>query len=282
MQGADTSMESINGGRDRKRILAVTRKSGFSPSAMDRTVSVAARLGHDLVAVYVRPFSEGESGDKDHRRFVEAARRNALSFQACCEGRTHFDHVITEGRIADAIRSVIRERRRVEFVVVGPELAGDGLREEISSPVFTLEPQGGTAPQDSGPRLELEKVSLAPVGGNGLSKEKNHRGGSMETTNKKRNKLGRTVLFGTLTAGFYAGFFALADPVMSLTKQGGIYALIPVATVFLCSYVHGTFASELWSALGLEASKTIILQPTESKARQVRRKDTRPRATLSV
>jgi hypothetical protein len=55
-----------------------------------------------------------------------------------------------------------------------------------------------------------------------------------------------------------------------------------VATVFLFSYIHGNFTSYFWSALGIEASKRTGVQPTAKAVKPTKRKDTRPRARLSV
>jgi len=46
---------------------------------------------------------------------------------------------------------------------------------------------------------------------------------------------------------------------------------MPIATVFLVSYVHGGFASNLWTALGITAkSPAKTVQATQTKRPEVR------------
>lgn len=63
----------------------------------------------------------------------------------------------------------------------------------------------------------------------------------------------RTMVFGVLTAAFYAAFFSYADTIAAHFAQGSYWAAGPIATVFCVSYLHGEFASNLWSVLGISA-----------------------------
>ena len=106
----------------------------------------------------------------------------------------------------------------------------------------------------------------------------------MSTTSRKRHAKS-CLVFGGLTAGIYAAIFANQDIVMTYFTKGGLYALLPVATVFAVSYAHGNFTSSFWSALGIEGSKTTSKQAEVRKDAAERpeiRKDVRPRAELSV
>jgi hypothetical protein len=75
----------------------------------------------------------------------------------------------------------------------------------------------------------------------------------------------------------FAGL-AFSSQIADICGRGGLYAVVPVATVFLFSYVHGSFAGNFWSALGIEASKKqrVTVQPSQP------RQDRRPRATLQA
>jgi hypothetical protein len=55
---------------------------------------------------------------------------------------------------------------------------------------------------------------------------------------------------------------------MSNFTRGGWYAAMPIATVFVFSFVHGAFASHLWSLLGIEAMKKDALNQTVTQAIQ--------------
>jgi hypothetical protein len=95
----------------------------------------------------------------------------------------------------------------------------------------------------------------------------------------KKKIILQTAFFGALSAVLYAAVFSHASAVTELFARGGYYAALPVATVFVFSFAHGTFASNLWSALGIEAiTKTAAKRPTVSAPRPAQR----PRARLSL
>jgi hypothetical protein len=62
--------------------------------------------------------------------------------------------------------------------------------------------------------------------------------------------------------------------------KGGIYAALPIVTVFAVSFVHGAFASNLWSLLGVEATKKT--QPRVAPKRPAPRKRPRPQLHLDA
>lgn len=64
----------------------------------------------------------------------------------------------------------------------------------------------------------------------------------------------KAILFGAISIALYAAVFTFSQPLLKLCAHGGMYTVIPVATVFLFSYVHGTFTGNVWTALGIEAS----------------------------
>ena len=74
-----------------------------------------------------------------------------------------------------------------------------------------------------------------------------------EKTTNKRTKAGKTIIFGLLSAGLYAGVFINADVIMSYFTKGGWFATLPIGTAFVFSYIHGVFAGNFWSLLGIES-----------------------------
>jgi hypothetical protein len=70
---------------------------------------------------------------------------------------------------------------------------------------------------------------------------------------KRMKALKATVIFGLATAALYAAIFLNSGMVMKYFTKGGMYALLPVGTAFLFSFVHGAFTGNFWSALGIEA-----------------------------
>jgi hypothetical protein len=87
---------------------------------------------------------------------------------------------------------------------------------------------------------------------------------------------GKALLFGAASIALYAAVFTFSDTVLHYCARGGFYNVLPVSAVFLFSYVHGTFASNAWTALGIEASskgakKTAAKEKTTKPQKQVRR-----------
>ncbi len=64
-----------------------------------------------------------------------------------------------------------------------------------------------------------------------------------------------TVIFGAISISFYVLLFTNEKLVTDTFTKGGIYTLYPIGTVFLFSFIHGAFASNLLSLLGIEAKK---------------------------
>jgi len=91
----------------------------------------------------------------------------------------------------------------------------------------------------------------------------------------KKHKLRKTILFGLLSIGVYSIFFLNSLELAKLFAKGQWYAIYPIATVFLFSFIHGTFASNVWSCLGIEP-KTL----RKSKSKRVVRPRPRPRLGL--
>lgn len=63
------------------------------------------------------------------------------------------------------------------------------------------------------------------------------------------------VLFGAMSASAYLFLFSNEALVTKTFTLGGWHAAFPVLTAFFFSFVHGAFASNLLSVLGLEAKK---------------------------
>jgi hypothetical protein len=77
----------------------------------------------------------------------------------------------------------------------------------------------------------------------------------MATTTKSK-ALVSALFMGALSIGLYALLFIKEDLINSTFGKGGAYALLPIATAFLFSFVHGSFTGNFWSALGVEAAKS--------------------------
>lgn len=99
---------------------------------------------------------------------------------------------------------------------------------------------------------------------------------------KTGRPVGKMALFGALSAGLYGVVFANSEWVMEQFTRGAWYAALPVATVFLFSFVHGAFANYLWSVMGVGVSRKPA-QPRPIRAkRSVRRRRAQPQLRLNA
>lgn len=102
----------------------------------------------------------------------------------------------------------------------------------------------------------------------------------MSERTRKRNVV-RSLVFGAGAVALYAAVFTHSDFITTMSAKGGLYAVVPVITVFLFSYVHGTFTSAFWSALGIEASKGSAARKQPTVAAE-KRKDGRATAQINA
>ena len=100
-----------------------------------------------------------------------------------------------------------------------------------------------------------------------------------ETTNRGK-LISRTIGLGLASAALYAAVFTNSGMVMEYFTKGGIFTALPIFTVFAFSFVYGPFTSNLWSLLGIEATKKV--QPRVAPARPAQRKRPRPRLHLDT
>ncbi len=97
----------------------------------------------------------------------------------------------------------------------------------------------------------------------------------------RRRARNRAFLFGGMSLALYAALFLFSKPLMAAFTKGHFYALLPVATAFLFSYVHGTFTGSFWTAMGIDASSKAVRKTAQPTVAAPRR-DRRPRATAQL
>ncbi len=76
----------------------------------------------------------------------------------------------------------------------------------------------------------------------------------MAERRKKRPYAG-TGVFGIISLSSYTALFSNQEIVTGMTTEGGAYAVIPLLAAFYFSFIHGAFASNVLSLLGIEAKK---------------------------
>jgi F0F1-type ATP synthase assembly protein I len=76
---------------------------------------------------------------------------------------------------------------------------------------------------------------------------------AQSTTRKK--PVGKLIVMGIISIALYSTLLLKQDLVNSTFVKGGLYALLPIVTAFLFSFIHGSFTGHFWTVLGIEAAK---------------------------
>lgn len=239
----------------KRKILVVGKGHTFSAGVMDYAINLAARLDYDLIALNVNPALKA-SGKffspyflRLRQKFTQQARAAWASIAEDLEfSGIHGQQVVKFGEVARAVEDLSAEIKRIDFVITDAGIKDEEITGEIPLPVFSITGYQG------------EKI-MAP-----------------EPVSRK--PWGKTIGFGAVTAALYAAVFLNGSSVMKYFTRGGWYAALPIATVFVISFVHGAFAHHLWSALGIEAVKRV--QPRPEAKRPVPRKRPRPELRLNT
>ncbi len=74
----------------------------------------------------------------------------------------------------------------------------------------------------------------------------------MEQKKSKGPLVIKTLVFGALSGALYYLLFSNVDWVTTTYTMGGWHTVYPVGTALVFSFVHGTFASNFLSLLGIE------------------------------
>lgn len=72
---------------------------------------------------------------------------------------------------------------------------------------------------------------------------------------KKKKPYAKMIIMGIISIAMYAALLMKQDLVTSYFARGGMYALLPIATAFAFSIIHGSFTGNFWTVLGVEAAR---------------------------
>ncbi len=240
----------------KRKILVVGKDSTFTPGVMDYAVSLAQRLGYDLIGMNLNPDLEqmGKffSPYNQHlrARFTQRARAAWELVQPSLRQQgINCEHVVRFTEVAEAVKDLNHQVKRIDFVITDVGIKSEEITGEIPLPVFSI--SGYEGEQVMAQEHEVSRSKL----------------------------VGKTVALGLGTVAIYAAVFWNTGTVMQYFTKGGLYAALPIATVFLVSFVHGAFAHNLWSCLGIEAAKKV--QPRVAP-RPVSRKRPRPQLRINA
>jgi hypothetical protein len=250
---------SNHGQEVKRKILVVGKDYAFSNGVVDYAANLSQRLGYDIIAMSVNP-ALGTSGKffspyTQHLRgkFTQRAQEAwaPVASELASQG-IKSEHVVKFEGLSGAIKDLNHEIKRIDFVITDSGIKDQEITGEIPLPVFSISGYQG------------EKVMA----------QEHH-----ETAH--RGKLIRsTIGLGLASAALYAAVFTNTGTIMTYFTKGGIYAALPIVTVFAFSFVYGPFTSNLWSLLGIEATKKV--QPRVAPKRPAPRKRPRPQLHLDA
>ena len=243
--------------RTNRKILVVSQEAGFSDSVLTYALNLAERLGYDLVAVNVGPGGNGKNWLAAPYRKLRQARFRLQARWAVRRARQRlaakglrFEHQVRFGTLGSVIEELNRAQKRIEFVLNASTASEAEMLGGVTLPVFTIK------------AIQGERIMA-----------------QQEARNWKL--VGRTVGWGLATAALYAAVFLNSDSIMTYFTRGGLYAVLPIATVFVFSYIHGTFSHLVWEVLGIRAPQQTV-QPRPAAERPARRQRPQPRLRLNV
>lgn len=256
-RGASGGHQAVPPAKENRKILVVSREPDFSEAVVDYAVNLAERLGYDLIAMNVG-LDEAPAGmmASPYRRYLQGKfRRQAKAAVARIEAAASrqglgCEHLVRFGDLSGAVEALNHEKRRIEFVLNASEASEAEMAGGVTLPVFTI--QG-----DHGERFM----------GNKLNRGGWHLGA-------------KTLGLGVATAALYAAVFTNTGSIMGYFTRGGWYAALPLATVFVFSFVHGAFSHHVWEMLGIQAPRKTA-QPRPAAAKRPARRP-RPRLRLNV
>ncbi len=65
----------------------------------------------------------------------------------------------------------------------------------------------------------------------------------------------KALFFGLISIGLYGALLTQQDLINTTFGKGGMFAVLPIVTAFVFSFVHGTFTGDFWTVMGVEAAK---------------------------
>jgi len=244
---------------ERQKILVIGKPECLNEALSGYAIHLAQRLKYDLFVVSVMPQGAGSSSafSVSEAAHHHQALKILHDFKQKAAGKdVHCDHAVQSGEIAAVADAVLHTVRRIEFVVTDSEYTKMQISQDVTIPVFSL----------STKQLHPEGKPM-----------------TREIKQQRNTEVKKTIGYGLITAALYGSVFWNADAVMSYFTKGGFYAALPVATVFLFSFAHGAFASNLWSLMGIKPMKKDALQPSVGKTvSQIKKVQKRPRAYAYV
>lgn len=249
----------------RPHLVLVVVRGGEAASALTAyALGVAERLGLGILAAYVDTLPRFGDRLTRRERFAAGVACDAAAFGEQAQHRNiGFEYVTAAGKASEAVLALVHGGRRIDFVVLDPAIQLEDVARRSPVPVFGLDVADGDR-RDGRGRTMLQHRNPGRL--------------TMSERTRRRNGV-RSIVFGIASVALYAAVFTHSDLITNLSAKGGLYAVVPVITVFLFSYIHGSFTGAFWSALGIEASKGAAAKKQTTVATGKRKDD---RATAQI
>ena len=230
-----------------RKILMIAKEEIFPDAMADYAVQLAARLKYELIAVNVN--TSGIYHDLFSKKATQLSIDARFNKTATLQG-VEWEYQIKSGELGLAVEQITNEIKGIELIITDSEQNKIEITEYSTIPVFSF-----------------------------VTQHKQKGESIMASLESNKKPVGKMVGYGIGTIILYAAVFMNADTVTTYFTKGAWYAALPVVTVFVFSFVHGAFASNLWSVLGIEAHKRTDKQVDQKKSVQVSKRPVkRPRA----
>jgi len=119
------------------KVVLVGGADGFSPQLVDYAVGFAKRMRCEIVALSCVPCKSGAREEEGEELERQAIRWGGPLMEQASREMVPCRHVLRFGAPEGCVKGLLREMRRVQFVLAEPE-AGPGLGMEAGVPVFCL------------------------------------------------------------------------------------------------------------------------------------------------
>lgn len=72
---------------------------------------------------------------------------------------------------------------------------------------------------------------------------------------RKKKPYSKMIITGIFSVALYAALLLNQDIINWYFGRGGVYAILPIITALIFSFVHGAFTGNFWTVLGVDAKK---------------------------
>lgn len=242
-----------------RRLLVVGTEGACHAALKDYAGQLGGRIGCEVVVLTLTGSepSLDRPAETGHDNVSSIARTAECRLSRTRDEKPLIECLAPQDEVISSVDKLCREIKRIEFILTDSDTVKELLSDTAVIPVFRI--VADTTHLPGGCNMSTHPVTI------------------------RKKPVGKTVVFGVLTAALYAAVFWKADVLMKFFTRGGVYAALPIATAVIFSFAHGAFASNLWSLLGIQArSRTEAYKTVSPTASAPKLKPKRPRVYAYV